>query len=465
MLDDKIIQPAEFGISLQTKPMMSMERLTDIPRSLKDDLRARRIIPFVGAGVSIAVRKRKSGTALFPSWAKLLAHAANRLRQEKKHPTAAVVESLLGLNPPDYLEAAKRTRQALGPLWYQFLREELGHRSKHADDKSLDLARAIWELGSYLVITTNYDRVLRWACPQARDLVPWDIEAPAEQAAALREGAQSPTLWYLHGQIGNAARLILTPDGYSRLYPEKGNVEVLYKAALKTLHSFLISKSFLFIGFSLDDVSFVSELQTIDKIFEGSTGPHYVLVREDDRNRVSALSLPVEIVTFPEFGQPLLDLLRAMGESVRQREQPPPETPPPENVAQWDQKEPPDLPLMYRGREIYFPSKFIGREKEISDLLNVLRQRRLVTLHATGGIGKTRLAMETVARLGNLNLPFLGSVPLEEVKEDSDSAVLAAFDAAFGLDLAALLAKLQKKQGLLLVDNCETDSKSGRVIS
>ena len=42
------------------------------------------------------------------------------------------------------------------------------------------------------------------------------------------------------------------------------------------------------------------------------------------------------------------------------------------------------------------------------------------------------------------------------MKEDSDSAVLAAFEAAFGLDLAALLAKLQNKQGLLLIDNCET---------
>jgi len=392
-----------------------MESLTDIPRSLKDDLGHRRVIPFIGAGVSMAVLDRQTQKRLFPSWATLLKRAANYLREQKKHPHALLVESLLGKDPPQYLQAAKRAREALGPLWCRFLKEQLGHRRTQADDKSLDLARAIWGLGSCLVITTNYDRVLHWAWPPNEDFSFWDIDAPAEQAAALREGVRSPTLWYLHGHIDNAARLILTPDGYSRLYPETANVrdqqqpKMVYEAALKTLHSFLTSKSFLFVGFSLDDVRFVAELQTIDKIFEGSAGPHYVLVHEDDRNRVSALNLPVEIITFPECGQPLLDLLRAMGESVRQGEQRPPDRTPPGNVAPWHQKEPPDLPLMYRGSEIYFPSKFIEREKEISDLLNVLRQRRLVTVHATGGIGKTRLAIETVARLGNLNLPFLAA--------------------------------------------------------
>jgi len=438
-----------------------MEPLTDIPKSLQDDLRDRRIIPFIGAGVSMAVLDRQTGKTLFPSWAKLLTHAANRLRKQKKHPEADVVESLLRVN--DYLDAANRARTALGPVWYQFLKDKLGHQKKHADDKSLDLARAIWELGSYLVITTNYDRVLRWACPETGDLSAWDIEAPAEQATALREGLQRHTLWYLHGHIDNAAKLILTPDGYSRLYPATGNVENRYQAALKTLHSLLTSKSFLFVGFSLDDVYFVRELQNIDNIFEASPGPHYVLIRKDDEERVRMLNLPVETVAFREFGQPLLDLLRAMGEYVHQTEQPSPETTPPGNVTPWHEKEPPHQPLFYRRGEIYFPSKFIGREKEISDLLKFLRERRLVTLLATGGIGKTRLALETVARLGNLSLAFLGAVSLEDVQEDSDSAVLAAFEAALGLDLerqgsemAALLTKLQSKQGLLLIDNCET---------
>lgn len=318
--------------------MMTMEAFTDIPASLKDDLRARRIIPFIGAGVSMAVLRRGSATALFPSWPRLLARAANRLRKQKKQPHADLVESLLQIDQPDYLEAAKRAREALGNVWYRFLKDELGHNRKHADDKSLDLARTIWQLGSYLVITTNYDRVLRWACPETANLDFWDIEAPAEQATALRVGLERPTLWYLHGHIDNAARLILTPDGYRRLYPKDGDIENCYQAALKTLHSFLISKSLLFVGFSLDDVHFVRELQTIDKIFEGSTGPHYTLVRKNDRNRVSALDLPVEIVTFPEFGQPLLDLLRAMGDNIHQAEQPPPDTTPGSAVP-WDGKE------------------------------------------------------------------------------------------------------------------------------
>jgi len=38
-------------------------------------------------------------------------------------------------------------------------------RSQVADG-SLELARAVWRLGSRLVVTTNYDKVLQWACPE-----------------------------------------------------------------------------------------------------------------------------------------------------------------------------------------------------------------------------------------------------------------------------------------------------------
>ena len=40
---------------------------------------------------------------------------------------------------------------------------------------ALALAQALWTLGSKLVITTNYDQVLRWACPDSlqKDLYTW----------------------------------------------------------------------------------------------------------------------------------------------------------------------------------------------------------------------------------------------------------------------------------------------------
>ncbi|MCP4656400.1 MAG: hypothetical protein GY856_13385, partial [bacterium] len=180
--------------------------MTMIPRSLKERLHDGQVIPFVGAGVSMAAR-HTDGTALFPSWRDLLLRGADRLDEEGKPPDADLVRALLAVDDADYLAAAKRLRDKLDAVWIPFLKEQLDPSHNHADAASLTLARAVWALGSKLILTTNYDRVLAWACPDPLrdDLAVWDVEAVAEQAQLLRDGAaQKPTVWHLHGRIDNA---------------------------------------------------------------------------------------------------------------------------------------------------------------------------------------------------------------------------------------------------------------------
>ncbi len=44
-------------------------------------------------------------------------------------------------------------------------------------------------------------------------------------------------------------------------------------------------------------------------------------------------------------------------------------------------------------------TSFIGREKEMADILRLLEGQRLVTLTGSGGVGKTRLAMQVAGQL------------------------------------------------------------------
>src|SRR3954453_18828286 len=44
------------------------------------------------------------------------------------------------------------------------------------------------------------------------------------------------------------------------------------------------------------------------------------------------------------------------------------------------------------------PNAFIGRKRELTDLTTALQSHRLVTMTGTGGVGKTRLAMELVSQ-------------------------------------------------------------------
>jgi len=106
-------------------------------------------------------------------------------------------------------------------------------------------------------------------------------------------------------------------------------------------------------------------------------------------------------------------------------------------------------------------SRWVGREREMTALEEALRASRLVTLHGTGGVGKTRLAVETLlARGGGLPREIV-FVSLERAA-GSASGLLGALRDALGLteadapDFPALCRQLHGGDRLLLLDNFES---------
>ena len=63
---------------------MTVATALHIPRDLQQRLRARKVIPFVGAGVSRAVRHEDTGEPLFPTWKQLLQNAITELTADHK---------------------------------------------------------------------------------------------------------------------------------------------------------------------------------------------------------------------------------------------------------------------------------------------------------------------------------------------------------------------------------------------
>ncbi|TDD88486.1 AfsR/SARP family transcriptional regulator [Actinomadura darangshiensis] len=108
----------------------------------------------------------------------------------------------------------------------------------------------------------------------------------------------------------------------------------------------------------------------------------------------------------------------------------------------------------------------IGRDEAVRELTRLLDEARLVTLHGTGGVGKTRLAVAVARRLHAAWL-----VPLDEGLDAGASIDdMASFvggvlglrdDAGSGESPAGRLSEaLHGKRALLVLDNCEhvTDS-------
>lgn len=287
--------------------------MLEISEDLRRDLLEGRVIPFVGAGISMAVLDRNSNQTLFPSWKALLSKSAERLELQRKSKEAEVVRVLLKVDEPDYLDIAQRAKKGLGAYWFEFLREQLDPDRHRADETSLSEARAVWTLGSNLVLTTNFDRVLHWTCPPdlQSDLRIWRIEAPTEFSKFLRGDWNKPTIWHLHGSIDRADEVILDPDSYRKLYPDQKDSDVKYNAALVSLRLLLASRTLLFIGFSLDDQYFRWQLEWMRKIFPNIS--HFALVHRSEIARLNHLNLPVTPITFDDFGPPLVELLHSLG--------------------------------------------------------------------------------------------------------------------------------------------------------
>ncbi|WP_433331691.1 ATP-binding protein [Spirillospora sp. CA-294931] len=95
----------------------------------------------------------------------------------------------------------------------------------------------------------------------------------------------------------------------------------------------------------------------------------------------------------------------------------------------------------------------IGREDAVREVLTLLETERLVTITGPGGVGKTRLAIETASRLttGAVWLVELAGLTRPTVTE-----VEQAVAAALGLrDDADLVAALRARPTVLVLDNCE----------
>jgi non-specific serine/threonine protein kinase len=105
-------------------------------------------------------------------------------------------------------------------------------------------------------------------------------------------------------------------------------------------------------------------------------------------------------------------------------------------------------------------TSFVGRSEEIAELTGLLAEHRLVTVTGSGGVGKTRIAVEAAGHLLGDRFPearFVDFSPLED-----GTFVASAIATAFEVPLPEapeplpwLASRLKTRSLLLILDNCE----------
>lgn len=257
-------------------------------QDLVDQLRAGNVRPFVGSGLSNAVRHAVSGERLFPSWSEFILRVADAV--EQRHRTepgyAAMLREAAQLSDGvdvwlALLDAAKR--KLGGQAWTQALEGAFYKEKEEAEPSSLELARLVWGLGSGTIITTNYDRSLWWAGPsKCRELCRSNNRAIGR---AIAGNAAQPHVLYLHGCITFANELIVTRSDYDRAYKEKKS-----PAALEAIRAIATSgKSLLFVGHGLRDFELMDLLMDVQEIFGEGNAKHFAIVSEKESERVKKM--------------------------------------------------------------------------------------------------------------------------------------------------------------------------------
>jgi tetratricopeptide (TPR) repeat protein len=363
-----------------------------IPESLRKALQAGNVIPFVGAGISRSIHELNEKTSiyspfLFPSWKEFLSSSVNKLEAEKLQPKADVIKALLKDSPIDYLDVAQRAYDSLGVrLWNELLTENFANKETSANFATLELPKLMWKLGSNLVITTNVDDVLEWNSVNAERIQTLDTQTN-EFAEVIRNNPNSPTLFYLHGSLHDKANIVFTQKQYTEFYDNGSN-----KAKLETLRNLLGSRTFLFLGFSLDDPYFVHQLQYIHDIYQGAASSFYVLLHKNEKEKFS-LSELVTPIYFEDFDEPLRLMIAEMSEIANVKES---------GIIAEDEK-----PIVEETKNtaffnVEYQSKgdsFVGRiGKKEAIFVALQNQGRAsigqVSVEGFGGLGKTQLAVE-----------------------------------------------------------------------
>jgi predicted ATPase/class 3 adenylate cyclase len=105
-------------------------------------------------------------------------------------------------------------------------------------------------------------------------------------------------------------------------------------------------------------------------------------------------------------------------------------------------------------------TSFIGRERELREVKELLGKTRLLTLLGMGGLGKTRLSLQAAAELRHLFPDGTWFVDLAPLRDESlvvseAAQVLGVREESDRPLLQTLCAFLRTRQVLLILDNCE----------
>lgn len=240
--------------------------LSQIPIKLIEATKAKRLIPFVGAGIS-------AQTGLdFPNWRQLLEKLNELAVRSGSVTDLEEVEIRRLLDRGLYLMAAEELRYRLPVDAYEtFLVETLDP----VDAVPAEVHRQLFRIDPRLIITTNYDRLLEdaFASRYQRAATVFTYRDAASVQKVLQSGSRAgrPVIFKVHGSIDEVDELILSERDYRRLLYESPGYRLV-------LSAIFLTHAVLFLGFSFGDPELRLLLEQHRESLKHRSDPDYILL-------------------------------------------------------------------------------------------------------------------------------------------------------------------------------------------
>ena len=241
-------------------------------KQLRQEMRRGRVIVVVGAGVS----RFSTGT---PGWHGVVESAIDFAQEAGIASTQTVCnlrECLqASTTPSDLVDSTHAVREILigsssgSGAFSLWLTKYFDIPASSAQNTTL--LRAILQLPSALVATTNYDKLLSLHKPGS-EAVTW--RQPGEVTYSLRTGQN---IVHLHGAWNDPESEIFGAEDYGRIVEDEA-----YRSFLKTIWT---AYTILFIGCSFDgmrDPDFIALLDWAAATFPNAQYTHFALVKSDN---------------------------------------------------------------------------------------------------------------------------------------------------------------------------------------
>ncbi|MDR2310440.1 MAG: SIR2 family protein [Brucellaceae bacterium] len=123
--------------------------------------------------------------------------------------------------------------------------------------------------------TTNYDKLIETALKDARKIV--DVKWAVPQLANTQP-RRDAIIYKMHGDVDRPDEAVATRDDYERYSSERG-------AFINALAGDLVSKSFLFLGFSFTDPNLEHVLARVRITYKNNQRHHYAIFRNRTRRQ------------------------------------------------------------------------------------------------------------------------------------------------------------------------------------